>query len=428
VVSHVVAAVGGRGRGFDYHHTSPQPLPIAGEVLSPLRPIIHNTIPEVGARLAAFADQWHTIGADSWVIQTVSVGYKLEFTDHPPATSLVRQTPLPNAGPKRRALLDELEALLRKRAVYPVSRHQLVPGFSAIFFLAPKKTGEWRPIINLKPLNAFIKPKRFRMETLATVLKSPIKNTWATSIDLRDAYLHIPIHQQHQKWLRFMILDQVYAFRCLPFGLSTAPRVFTRVVMSIAAFLRRQGVSIHVYLDDWLITAHTYQLAVQHTNLVIQTTERLGFIVNRAKSHLEPTQFPVYLGAHLDLVSGRVTPSPERVSRLRMSVQSLIHSLSATAFIWLQVLGLMASMVDIVPYCRLHMRPIQLHLNYHYRPYVHEISHLVPMSTLVSRELEWWIDQNNLLAGMIFPVPPHQLVLTTDASLLGWGGGTWGHE
>ena len=46
----------------------------------------------------------------------------------------------------------------------------------------------------------------------------------ATSIDLKDAYLHIPINQDHQRWLRFHIKDQAYAFRCLPFGLSTAPR------------------------------------------------------------------------------------------------------------------------------------------------------------------------------------------------------------
>jgi len=334
----------------------------------------------------------------------------------------VRPTPLPKIGLKRDALLKEVKALLQKKAVYRISEYNLQPGFSAIFFLAPKKTGDWRPIINLRPLNFYIRPKRFRMETLATVLRSPIKHGWATSIDLRDAYLHIPIHVSHHKWLRFKIGGQAYTFRCLPFGLSTAPRVFTRVVATVAAFLRRQGISVHVYLDDWLITAPSRQLAIQHTHFVIQTVEKLGFIVNLDKSNLKPTQCPDYLGARIDLVQGRVRPSPERVERLRTSVQSLFHSHSATAFTWLQVLGLMASMVDILPWCRLHMRPLQLHLNFYFQPKVNDLSLVVPVSQIVRDELVWWMEVQNLQIGAVFPVPKPQVVITTDASTLGWGG------
>jgi len=384
-----------------------------------------SQVPEVGGRLALFAHQWGLIGADDWVTSVVSQGYRLEFTDSPPATTQVRETPLPVAGPKRDALLGELQSLLLKKAVYPIQEEHLLPGFAAIFFLAPKKSGDWRPIINLRPLNAYIKAKHFRMETLSVVLRSPIKHSWTTSIDLRDAYLHIPIHHLDHKWLRFKILGQAYAFRCLPFGLSTAPRVFTRVVMNVAAFLRRQGVRIHMYLDDWLISAPSFHLAVQHTHFVLQTARTLGFIVNLDKSHLHPTQQPLFLGAQLDLVLGRVTPSPERVERLRTSVQSLFHSLSATAFVWLQVLGFMASMVDVVPWCRLRMRPLQLHLNCFYKPTIHSLSQLVPVSDVVREELLWWMQVQNLLIGAEFPMKTPQVTLTTDASSLGWGGGIW---
>jgi len=377
---------------------------------------------QVGGRLAQFAERWHHINADSWVIRTVTHGYLLEFTDRPPATVDVRQTPLPNEGPKRQALLLEVQALLDKNAVYPISERNIQPGFAAIFFLAPKKSGQWRPIINLKPLNVFIKPKHFRMEHITAVLNARNNNTWATSIDLRDAYLHIPIHPSHQRWLRFKVGNQAYAFRCLPFGLSTAPRVFTRVVKSVAAYLRRQGITIYVYLDDWLITAPTFSLAVTHTHRVIQTAEYLGFLINRDKSHLTPTQRPTYLGTVLDLVAGRVTPTLERVDRLRTSVQSLIHPLHESAFAWLQVLGLMASLVDIVPWCRLRMRPLQIHLIHFYRPRIHPLSRMVPMTDIVRQELVWWLDPHNILKGVQFPALSHQLTLVTDASSTGWGG------
>ena len=159
--------------------------------------------------------------------------------------------------------------------------------------------------------NKYIKPPRFRMETLASVIRCPIKDRWAASLDLKDAYLHVPIHPSDQRWLRFQVEGRSYKFVCLPFGLSTAPRVFTLIVRSVAAYLRRRGVNLCTYLDDWLIYGDTYQSTQHQISLVIQEVQRLGFVINGPKSNLTPTQTPEYLGAQLDLVRGRAVPSRE---------------------------------------------------------------------------------------------------------------------
>ena len=52
-----------------------------------------------------------------------------------------------------------------------------------------------------------------------------------------------------------------------------------------------------------------------------------------------------------------------------------------------QDLGFMASLVDLVNYCRLHMRLIQLHLLFHYRPMMHHINKMVPITDLIRDEL-----------------------------------------
>ena len=52
-----------------------------------------------------------------------------------------------------------------------------------------------------------------------------------------------------------MVNKQVYQFTCLPFGLATSPREFTKLLRPVVALLRQQGVKLHVYLDDWLIRA-----------------------------------------------------------------------------------------------------------------------------------------------------------------------------
>lgn len=57
---------------------------------------------------------------------------------------------------------------------------------------------------------------------------------------MMDAYLHVPIHVPHQKYLRFTFTNQQF-----PFGLSSAPQVFTKLMVVAAATLRLQGVSVN---------------------------------------------------------------------------------------------------------------------------------------------------------------------------------------
>jgi hypothetical protein len=111
----------------------------------------------------------------------------------------------------------------------------------------------------------------------------------------------------------------------------------------------------------------------------------------------------------------------------------LMEAATASAVVWLKVLGLMASMVDLIPMCRFHMRPTQLHLLAHYRPLTEPLSKPVPVSDIVRVELSWWSILPNLSVGMEFPTPPFTHVVTTDTSKTGWvshlldrqASGTW---
>ena len=337
------------------------------EGAKPLAPTIPEVTQGVGGCLIFNANMWPKINPDAWVLRTVSEGYKIEFTKAPPARAVIRKTPLPKEKLKSTLLLDEVSALLIKNAITPLSpQYEEEEGFWSTLFLAPKKNGEWRPILNLKPLNQYIKPNRFSLETLKTVMSSPIKGKWATSVDLRDAYLHVPIHSSDRKWLRFFIQGKAYEFRCPPFGLSTSPRVFTRKVKAVAAFLRRQEIQIHVYLDDWIIASSSSEEAKGHLKIVMDTISDLEFIVNTKKSNLVPSQTPIFSGARLHLTHGLATPSTDRVPNMIRCAGILKQSDSAPAIAWIKVLGLMASLVDLVPWYCFHMRLIHLHLLYHY--------------------------------------------------------------
>ncbi len=126
---------------------------------------------------------------------------------------------------KRDLLNQEIESILGKRAIEEV-RDLSSPGFYSRLFLVPKKNGKLRPVLDLSALNTYMLVEHFKMETARSIRGTIQQGDWAVSIDLRDAYLHVPMRPSSRKYLRFRWQDKAYQFTVLPFGISTAPKVF----------------------------------------------------------------------------------------------------------------------------------------------------------------------------------------------------------
>ena len=126
------------------------------------------------------------------------------------------------------------------------------------------------------------------------------------SLDLIDAYLHIPLRPAHRKFMRLAVGDHHFQFASMCFGLAPAPRVFTKVMVEIWAYMWRQGERMFQYLNDWLlISADKEKLRRQRKDL-IRLTKRLGLLINVSKSEQVPSQEAVYLGDQLFLHWGEV--------------------------------------------------------------------------------------------------------------------------
>ena len=315
-------------------------------------------------RLRFFATQWAKLEPRPLGVQFDFGGIQVGIHEQTSSKESIQgYTPVPSDPAQRWALEGEIAELLRKEAIRPTSVQESKLLFRSSFFLTPKKPDKWRPILNLKPFNkSFLRPRKFRMETLASILPSLACGMWATSLDIQDAYLHIPMHPACTKFLAFHYRKVDYVFTCLPFGLSTAPRVFTRVSKTVVAFLRGNGIVVFAYLDDWLTVSDSEGASLRDTNVVVSLLEDLGWVINVGKSCLVPSQKITYLGADIDLVSGRVFPSSKRVRDLSSLADSFQPQGSYQARVWLQLLGMMASLTEILPLCRLHMRPVQFHV------------------------------------------------------------------
>ena len=151
----------------------------------------------------------------------------------------------------------ELGELIQKQAIHLVSEHDYNMGFVSNLFVIPKKGGGQRPVFNLRQLNQFIKYEHFKMEGIH-MLKDLLKpNDFMAKIDLNDAYFTVPIWKGHQKFLRFLWKGTQWEFACLPFGIASAPRVFTKILKPVIGLLRKQGIRLIIYLDDFLLMAST---------------------------------------------------------------------------------------------------------------------------------------------------------------------------
>lgn len=132
---------------------------------------------------------------------------------------------------KAQALIGKINSLLGKGAIEELDSN-IGPGFYNNLILVQKKTGGFRPILNLKPLNQFLKYMyhHFKMENLKSIILSQRKGDWGASLDLSDAYLHVPIHKDSRKFLRFAVQNRVFQFIALPFGITSGPTIFAKVI------------------------------------------------------------------------------------------------------------------------------------------------------------------------------------------------------
>ena len=99
----------------------------------------------------------------------------------------------------------------------------------------------------------------------------------------------------------------------MPFGLNIAPRIFTKLCRPILRELRTKGVKVLVYLDDWLIWGESKEECLAATRIVVQVLEKRGFLINKEKSRLIPSQSFQWLGVTWDTISGKISLPQDKV-------------------------------------------------------------------------------------------------------------------
>lgn len=254
---------------------------------------------------------------------------------------------LPRDREKAGALSLLLGELLDQQVISQVPHAEHSQGVYSHVFVVRKPSGKFRLILNLRPLNKFIRYKHFRMESIFMVTNLLFPDCYMQTIDLRDTYLHVPIHRDFQKFLRLAIRVNLevlhFQFRALPFGLASFPRIFTKVLAEALAPLRVRAITVIPYLDKLLFVTQSYQQLEENLQEAQLFLRSLGWLINRDKSQLIPTQEVQYLGYRISSIERKVFLPSEKIEKVGLAVVQLQTNQDAHVRDVMRVMGLMTS-------------------------------------------------------------------------------------
>ena len=227
----------------------------------------------------------------------------------------------------------------------------------------------------------------------------------------------------------------MYKFVCFPNGLALCPRQFTKLLKPVFSSLRKLGHISVVYIDDTWLTSEDYNSCVNNIAETITLLDRLGFVIHPEKSILIPTQEITFLGLIFNSPNMTVKLTPERALKLKTACLENLEATTPLIRDMAQLLGLMTSSFPGIMYGALHYRVLEMEKTCALKQTKRNFYRSMTLSSEAKSDIQWWIDSIFVAYNPVNHGDPH-IIMTTDASLSGWGacldgmttGGRWNSD
>ena len=236
--------------------------------------------------------------------------------------------------------------------------HTLNSVWAAPSFIVPKKTGDVRVVTDFRELNKWIVRKPYPIPKILDILQKMERFKYATAVDLRKGYYHIPLDKATQKLCTTILPWGKYSYERLPMGIATSPDIFQKAMNDIFGDLDY----VLVYLDDILILSNdqdTFEDHLKKVQVVFSRLHKMGMKVNLLKTEFFKDELE-YLGYLL---------TPHGIKPLPKKVEAISRILP--------------------PKTKRQLRRFLGMVNY-YRDMWKRRSHILsPLSKLVSKSVKW---------------------------------------
>ena len=371
--------------------------------------------------IANYLPAWKCLTSDANIVDIVREGLKLNFLSQPPLGGE------PFSYPRHQAdyvIIDaEVKKLQTKGVIKPSIREE--GEYFSNLFTTPKKDGTYRTILNLKSLNKdFCGTAHFKMESLKHALHIVRQGSFLASIDIKDAFYSVPIHEDHRKYLKFMWDGNIFQFCAMPNGYCDAMRVFTKLLKPVFASLREQGYDSIIYVDDSFLLGDSYDECLANIRITLQTLRSLGFVIHPDKSILRPTQELVFLGFIINSVHMTVELTYEKKMKIKNMGIGLLSSEKISVRMVSSFIGNLTASFEAVPAGRLYYRHLEWCKNLALEESGYDFEAQCFLSEQGKVEISWWINNIESAFAYIQDTPEIDRTIFTDASK--HLGGGWG--
>ena len=148
------------------------------------------------------------------------------------------------------------------------------------------------------------------------------------TFDLKSGYHHVEIFPDNRHYLGFSwnfgSVVKHFIFTVLPFGMSSAPYIFSKLVRTLVHYWRGLERRVVTFLDDGIGGSPDYASCLVHSRLCRSDLDSAGFFVNLQKSVWEPSQVGTWLGFHLDFNLNFITVPLPKITKLHENISRIL--------------------------------------------------------------------------------------------------------
>ena len=260
------------------------------------------------------------------------------------------------------------------------------------------------------------------MEGLQSLKYMLQKGDYMCNLDLKDAYFSVPLEKNSRQFVRFRWSGNLYELLCLCFGLGPALRIFTKLLKVSMTILCRINIKIITYLDDMLLIGHSLEEILMNRDIVVFLLQHLGFVINWKKSVLTPVHEIEFMGLAITSVTLELSLNKAKIQKVVSECKNWLNNPQTSVLELTELIGLLTSTIQAVLLARLNWRFLQIK---QISSLSENLSYLDEMflSKNSESELKWWVQNSELSHGGALIQPPAEVLIQTDASTRGWGGG-----
>ena len=371
----------------------------------------------VVGRLRKGLDFMKSINSSPYILNVIEHGYKIPLSAIPDARVLKNNRSSRDNPDFVRRSIDKL--IFEGAVVECLSPPKIINPLTVA-----ERKGKQRLVLDLRYLNKFVIKRKVTFESIDLALNYVKKDGYGITFDLKSGYHHVQIHNSQHSMLGFSYTDckgrvRYFKFIVMPFGLSSAGFIFTKILKELLKYWRRCQIDVFLFLDDGFSIGENFDVTFKNSQTIKNDLVLAGWVPNSQKSQWYPLRRIAWIGSIFDFGLGMIFISDEKIQAIVDKADIIVNCSKVSVKFLASMIGKITSTFQAIgDIVYLKTRFCQIA--------VAQATFLswdvdVTVSNDIIEELEFWVNNIQILNGKHFYYNPGaSTVVYSDAS--GTGG------